>query len=217
MKSRFRHIYLEITNICNLNCPFCSKDDRQKEFMSLDDFKKYALMCKEYTNSLYLHIKGEPLMHQDFLEMIAFLEEIGMKVKLTTNGDFLSKYQSLFFLCLIHRQDELFLKIYLFFHHTKNCPYGCFLFYKFRHLLLIHPRNIQVPYCTLSKARLRRCLQGRQLSFFCLLFFQQLQALLVRKRVRAKAEVMHTTRESTQNPTPFLRYISSQIREVSYS
>ncbi len=93
MKSRFRHIYLEITNICNLNCPFCSKDNRQKEFMSLDDFKKYALMCKEYTNSLYLHIKGEPLMHQDFLEMITFLEEIGMKVKLTTNGDFLSKYQ----------------------------------------------------------------------------------------------------------------------------
>ncbi len=93
MKSRFRHIYLEITNICNLSCPFCSIDDRKKEYMSLDDFKKYVLMCKEYTNSVYLHIKGEPLMHPNFIEMLDYLEEIGLDVKLTTNGDFLSKNQ----------------------------------------------------------------------------------------------------------------------------
>ncbi len=93
MKSRFRHIYLEITNICNLNCPFCSVDDRKKEYISLDDFKKYALMCKKYTNSVYLHIKGEPLMHPNFKEILDCLEEIGLNVKLTTNGDFLSKNQ----------------------------------------------------------------------------------------------------------------------------
>lgn len=93
MKTRFRHIYLEITNICNLNCPFCSIDNRKKEYINLDDFKKYALMCKEYTNALYLHIKGEPLMHPNLLEMLKYLESIDMKVKLTTNGDFLSKYE----------------------------------------------------------------------------------------------------------------------------
>ena len=93
MKSKFRHIYLEITNICNLNCPFCSEDARKKEFMSWDDFKKYALMCKEYTNAVYLHIKGEPLMHPDFSKMLDYLEAIGLDVKLTTNGDFLVKKQ----------------------------------------------------------------------------------------------------------------------------
>lgn len=95
MKTRFRHIYLEITNICNLSCPFCSSDNRQKEYMSLEDFKKYALMCKEYTNSLYLHIKGEPLMHPHLVAFLDYLQEIDMKVKLTTNGDFISKYQDI--------------------------------------------------------------------------------------------------------------------------
>lgn len=93
MKTRFRHIYLEITNICNLSCPFCSIDDRKKEYMKLDDFKRYALMCKEYTNSIYLHIKGEPLMHPNFTEILDYLEAINLKVKLTTNGDFLNKNQ----------------------------------------------------------------------------------------------------------------------------
>ena len=93
MKTRFRHIYLEITNICNLSCPFCSIDDRKKEYMKLDDFQRYALMCKEYTNSIYLHIKGEPLMHPNFTEILDYLEAINLKVKLTTNGDFLNKNQ----------------------------------------------------------------------------------------------------------------------------
>ncbi len=93
MKKRFRHIYLEITNICNLACPFCSKDLRHKEHMSFYDFQKYALMCKIYTDYLYLHIKGEPLLHPDFLAILEFLDSIGMKVKITTNGFFLKNYQ----------------------------------------------------------------------------------------------------------------------------
>lgn len=93
MKSKFRHIYLEITNICNLSCPFCSIDNRKKEFMNFDDFKKIVLMCKEYTDCLYLHIKGEPLMHPNIKEILDYLENIRMNVKLTTNGDFLINYQ----------------------------------------------------------------------------------------------------------------------------
>ncbi len=93
MKKRFRHIYLEITNICNLSCPFCSIDHRHKEFMTLDDLKKYALMCKEYTDNLYLHIKGEPLLHPDFKGILAFLSENSINVKITTNGDFLVKQE----------------------------------------------------------------------------------------------------------------------------
>lgn len=94
MKNRFHHIYLEITNICNLSCPFCSIDNREKKFIDLEEFKRIALMCKEYTNCLYLHIKGEPLMHPNFKEILDYLESIEMTIKITTNGDFLSKYQT---------------------------------------------------------------------------------------------------------------------------
>ena len=58
MKERFRQIYLEITNICNLQCPFCHKDNRKKEYMSLEDIKRVVMMCKPYTKCLYLHLKG---------------------------------------------------------------------------------------------------------------------------------------------------------------
>ncbi|MBQ8292734.1 MAG: radical SAM protein [Bacilli bacterium] len=95
MKNRFRHIYLEITNICNLSCPFCSIDNREKKYLDVEKFKKVAMMCKEYTDCLYLHVKGEPLMHPNFFQILDYLESINMNVKITTNGDFLPKYQDL--------------------------------------------------------------------------------------------------------------------------
>lgn len=94
MKERFRQIYLEITNICNLQCPFCHQDNRKKEFMSLEDIKKIVLMCKPYTKCLYLHLKGEPLLHPEFKEILDYLDSIKMNIKITTNGDFLNKYHS---------------------------------------------------------------------------------------------------------------------------
>lgn len=94
MKERFRQIYLEITNICNLQCPFCHKDNRKKEYMSLDDIKRVVDMCKPYTKCLYLHLKGEPLLHPDFSDILEYLDDNSINIKITTNGDFLSKYQN---------------------------------------------------------------------------------------------------------------------------
>lgn len=92
MKKRFRQIYLEITNICNLQCPFCNDDKRKKEYMSLDSIKEIVNMCKPYTECVYLHLKGEPLIHPEFVKIIEYLNSIDMKVKITTNGFFLDKY-----------------------------------------------------------------------------------------------------------------------------
>ena len=32
---KFKKIYIEITNICNMSCSFCPKTNRKKEFMKL--------------------------------------------------------------------------------------------------------------------------------------------------------------------------------------
>lgn len=37
---RFKKIYIEITNKCNLNCSFCIKDNRKIKEMSLEEFEK---------------------------------------------------------------------------------------------------------------------------------------------------------------------------------
>ena len=36
----FKKIYIEITNICNLNCKFCPNTSREKEFMTLEKFEE---------------------------------------------------------------------------------------------------------------------------------------------------------------------------------
>ena len=38
-KKRFKKIYIEITNICNLNCEFCIKSNREKRQMSVSEFE----------------------------------------------------------------------------------------------------------------------------------------------------------------------------------
>ena len=90
-KKKFQQIYLEITNICNLSCPFCRNDSRSKQFMSLEKVKKYIDDCAKFTDSFYLHVKGEPLLHPDFKEIMAYLALKEIKTKITTNGTLLDK------------------------------------------------------------------------------------------------------------------------------
>ena len=59
----YKRIYIEITNVCNLNCPFCPQIKREKEFMTIENFTTIINKIKNYNNHIYLHINGEPLMN----------------------------------------------------------------------------------------------------------------------------------------------------------
>jgi len=83
---RFKKIYIEITNICNLSCPFCASDNRQKEHMTLDNFDYILNQIKEYTDYIYLHVKGEPLLHPQINKFIDLANQKGFLVNITTNG-----------------------------------------------------------------------------------------------------------------------------------
>lgn len=86
----YKKIYIEITNVCNLNCSFCIGNKRVKEFISLDKFKIILNKLDGYTKYLYFHIMGEPLMHPNINELI----DIASKrygVNITTNGYMINK------------------------------------------------------------------------------------------------------------------------------
>ena len=89
---KYRKIYIEITNKCNLNCSFCSKVLKPKRDMTLEEFDNILSKIKDYTDYIYLHVKGEPLLHKDIIKYINKANEYNLKVNLTTNGTIFSNY-----------------------------------------------------------------------------------------------------------------------------
>ena len=83
---KFKKIYIEITNICNLNCSFCSKVEKPKKTMTQEEFTHILTEIKPYTDNIYLHVKGEPLLHPNLIDFLHIAEEYDMKVNITTNG-----------------------------------------------------------------------------------------------------------------------------------
>ena len=90
-KKRFKKIYVEITNSCNLKCSFCPENKREKLFMRLNEFENIIKQIKDYTNLIALHVKGEPLLHPDLEKILKICEENDILVNITTNATLLEK------------------------------------------------------------------------------------------------------------------------------
>ena len=90
---KFRKIYVEISNVCNLSCAFCPGTKRPKGRMTPERFRALAPKLRPYTEFLYFHLMGEPLCHPDLAEFLAIAYEHGFKVILTTNGTLLARQQ----------------------------------------------------------------------------------------------------------------------------
>lgn len=89
MKKRFNRIYIEITNKCNLSCSFCKKSTRPLKEMSVSEFKEVISKVKDYTNTICLHVKGEPLLHSNLNEILNICDDNNISISLTTNGTLL--------------------------------------------------------------------------------------------------------------------------------
>ena len=93
MKKRFKKIYVEITNNCNLDCSFCNKNKRDKMFISIDNFNTLLDKVKDYTDHLYFHVIGEPLLHPNINELIDIASK-DFFVNITTNGYLIKRIES---------------------------------------------------------------------------------------------------------------------------
>ena len=81
----YKKVYVEITNNCNLSCEFCPHNKRKNEFITLDNFKTILDKLSGYTEYLYLHVLGEPLLHPDINKLIDEASN-RYKINITTNG-----------------------------------------------------------------------------------------------------------------------------------
>lgn len=81
--------YLEITNICNLNCKFCPKTKRAKKYMDQAEFDLLTDRLKGRIKFLYFHLMGEPLLHPLLPAFVLSAKEKGFIPVITTNGTLL--------------------------------------------------------------------------------------------------------------------------------
>lgn len=88
---KFKKVYIEITNICNLSCSFCPKTKRKKSVLSVDDFKNVLSEVKPYSKYIYFHLMGEPLLNENLEKFLEIAYEEGFKVNITTNGTLLPR------------------------------------------------------------------------------------------------------------------------------
>lgn len=95
MKKRFAKIYLEITNLCNLSCSFCHGTSRAPRTLTAVEFRTLAERLRPYTDHLYLHVLGEPLMHPELPEILDISASLGFRTCITTNGTLLPKRREL--------------------------------------------------------------------------------------------------------------------------
>jgi MoaA/NifB/PqqE/SkfB family radical SAM enzyme len=96
MKKRFKKVYIEITNICNLDCSFCKRTNKKKRNMTIDEFRTVIGKIKPYTDYVYLHVQGEPLLHPNLKEILSICEENNIKVNITTNGTLINRFVDIF-------------------------------------------------------------------------------------------------------------------------
>lgn len=80
------HVDIEISSVCNMRCPMCYtrtdefKQSVKKEFMDMALFKKIIDECASYgTYSIRISLRGEPFLHKDVIEMIAYAKSKGIK------------------------------------------------------------------------------------------------------------------------------------------
>lgn len=108
----FNKVYIEISNICNIQCSFCPVVERDKKIMSVEDFKKVITQAAPLAKEICLHLMGEPLAHPQIKEILKICDENSVKIQLTTNGILIKRYQELLLNSKCIRQVNFSLQSY---------------------------------------------------------------------------------------------------------
>ena len=130
---RFRKVYLEISNRCNLNCSFCPGTKRQARVMEETEFSHLLRKLRPWTDFLYFHLMGEPLCHPQLPRFLELAGQAGFKVILTTNGTLLPRQREVLLSApALHKVN---ISLHAFEANDLSVPFeeyldGCFAFGK---------------------------------------------------------------------------------------
>lgn len=87
----YSRVYVEITNICNMNCSFCHGHSRAPRQMTRAEYARVLQQLTGKTQYIYHHLMGEPLVHPLLPQFIRMANQAGFRPMLTTNGTLLDR------------------------------------------------------------------------------------------------------------------------------
>ncbi len=85
----FQRAYIEISNVCNLQCDFCPEVERPAQRMTPALFQRAIEESKGLVDEVTFHVMGEPLAHPEFETFVEMCAKKSVPVQLTTNGTLL--------------------------------------------------------------------------------------------------------------------------------
>ncbi len=91
-RGMFKKVYLEISNICNVQCSFCPVVEKEKKVMNINEFEAILQEVAPLAEIICLHLLGEPLAHPKFSEILDVCERYNTQIDLTTNGILIKRY-----------------------------------------------------------------------------------------------------------------------------
>jgi MoaA/NifB/PqqE/SkfB family radical SAM enzyme len=85
-------VQIEITNICNLDCPMCVRNfiELERRHMPIDGYRQ-VIDRLQGVKTVTLTGYGEPLMHPQIIEAIQYGKQRGLEMQVTSNGLLLGK------------------------------------------------------------------------------------------------------------------------------
>lgn len=86
-------VWVEPTDYCTLRCRFCGNRlllDEDRGFMNFELFRRLVDEASGRVQQINLFHRGEPLLHPQICEMVAYASSRGLRTRIHTNGTVLS-------------------------------------------------------------------------------------------------------------------------------
>ncbi|PAF41355.1 hypothetical protein BKH45_07285 [Helicobacter sp. 11S03491-1] len=86
---KFKKIYIELSDICGLNCSFCPSQKNIRKIMDIALFQKVCEQSVGLTQSIAFHLLGDPCILKNLKDYLKIAKDYGLKVDLVTSGVYL--------------------------------------------------------------------------------------------------------------------------------
>ncbi|WQT64805.1 SPASM domain-containing protein [Helicobacter pylori] len=94
-KKPFKKIYIELSDICGLQCSFCPNHKNIRGVMPLELFEKICKEAAPLTPIITFHVLGDPCKLKNLNHYLSTAKRFSLKVDLVTSGAYLHNFETL--------------------------------------------------------------------------------------------------------------------------